>query len=129
MERIEKVNQLMKREISLILQQEFQDPRLTFVTILSVEVSRDLQHAHIYYSVLGDEKQIGQVSKILKQLSSYIRKLVGQRVRLRYTPEVLFIYDNTIQHTAQLEQTFEEIHQREAGSPPADKNSPSESSP
>ncbi len=112
MERIEKVNQLMKREISIILQQEFQDPKLMFVTVISVDVSRDLRSAVVYYSFLGDDQRGQAIAKTLDQLSSYIRKLIGQRVRLRYTPQFRFVVDKSIEYGARIEKTFREIHEQ-----------------
>ena len=95
MGRMDRINQLMKREVGSIIQKEFQDPRLMFVTILSVEVSPDLHNAVVNYSVLGDEKQLQAIAKALESLSGYIRKLIGQRIRLRYTPKVSFVYDKS----------------------------------
>jgi len=109
MARMDKINQLMKREISNIIQQEFQDPRLMFVTIISVDVSPDLRNAIINYSVLGDDKQIQAVSKTLSSLSGYIRKLIGQRIRLRYTPKISFVYDKSIEYSIRIEKTLNEL--------------------
>ncbi len=116
MGRMDKINQLIKREVSLIIQQEFQDPRLMYMTVLRVEVSRDLQHADIYYSVLGDANQIEAISKTLSKLVGHIRKLVGRRIRLRYTPQIHFIYDQSVAASARMEETFREIneHKEEA---------------
>ncbi len=112
MGRMERVNEQMKREISQMLRQDFQDPRLTLVTILGVEVSKDLQHAVVYYSVLGDEAKVTELGEVLERLKGYIRKLVGQRVRMRYTPELRFEYDRSILHSARIEQTLSEIKEK-----------------
>jgi|WetSurSiteA1Bulk_404760.scaffolds.fasta_scaffold172737_2 ribosome-binding factor A len=109
MERIEKVNQLFKREISLMLQHDFQDPRLSFVTITRVVVSRDLQHAKVSYSFLGDEKQHAEIETILNQIRGYVRKLLGQRIRMRYIPELNFIFDKSTEYSARIEQALQDI--------------------
>ena len=109
MGRMEKVNQLMKREISTILQREVQDPRLEFVSITGVTVSPDLHVARVNFSVLGDEKKKEDAKKALNSARGYIRRLIGKRISLRYTPDLEFIYDNSLEYSARIEQTFEEI--------------------
>jgi len=110
MDRMDKVNQLIKREVGKIVQMELQDPRIEFVTITNVDVSRDLRHARISFSVLGDEKQAERALRGLDNASRYIRKVIGQRITIRYTPEIQFVLDNSIRHSANIEKTFEEIH-------------------
>lgn len=88
MGRMDRVNETMRREISTMLQQDFQDPRLMLVTILHVDVSPDLHLATVYYSVLGDEQKTREISQTLDKIAGYVRRLIGERVRLRYTPEI-----------------------------------------
>ena len=109
MGRMDKVNQMMKREISYLIQHEIQDPGMGFVTIISVEVSRDLKYAKVNFSVLGGEPEVQKAKEALNRARKFIRKLVGQRIRIRYTPEIEFIYDNSIEYEARLNKTFEEI--------------------
>lgn len=111
MDRMEKVNELMRREISQMLQTEFQDPRLTFVTVTHVKVSRDLRHAKVGFTFLGDDKQIAAVEKVLDQIRGYVRKLVGQRVRIRYIPQIEFVYDRSVAYGARIEQTLQDIQE------------------
>ena len=110
MGRIERVNEQIKREIGQILLQELADPRLQFVTITSVDASLDLRHAKVYYSVLGDEKQIGKAQECLNHAQGMIRRLVGQKIKIRYTPQLMFIYDKTMAISAKIEETLQEIH-------------------
>ncbi len=111
MSRMDRVNELIKREIGkMILFQELLDPRINFVTIQGVEVSKDLQHARVKFSILSDKPEdIQGASDALKAARSYIRKLIAQRVKLRYIPEIQFYYDKGIQYAAQIDQTLEEI--------------------
>jgi ribosome-binding factor A len=109
MGRMAKVNQLMKREISTILQREVQDPRVEFVSITGVTVSPDLHVARVNFSVLGDEKKKEEATKALDSARGYIRRLIGKRISLRYTPDLEFIYDNSLEYSARMEQTLEEI--------------------
>lgn len=112
MDRMERVNEQMRREISQMLQMEFEDRRLKMVTVLNVHVSKDLQHAVVYYSVLGDEAKIQEMDEVLQKIKGYIRKLVGQRIRLRYTPEIRFEYDRSIAYGAKIEKTLAEIKEQ-----------------
>ena len=121
MPRIEKVNELIRRELGkMILFGEINDPRVRLVTILSVDVSRDLQHARVRFSVLSDDAQdVQNAAEGLDRSRGYIRKLIGQRVVLRYTPEFQFIHDRSIQFAAQVDETLAEIKKKKSaeGSP------------
>ena len=110
MERIKKVNQQVKREIGRIIQRELGDPRLQFVTITEVDVSRDLRNAKIRFSVLGEESQAQAALKGLEGAKGMIRKLLGKSVNLRYTPDLFFIYDQSIEMSVRIEETLKEIH-------------------
>ena len=109
--RIEKVNSSIKRELANIIQLgEVRDPRIHFVTILTVDVSKDLQHARVRFSTLGDTlKEINEAKEGFESCKSYIRKLISQRLPLRYTPEFQFFYDKSIKHAADVDKVLEEI--------------------
>ena len=110
MGRIERINEMIKREISVMLLEEIRDPRLKFVTIISVDVSKDLQHAKVFYSVLGHNLKAAE--EALENAKGFVRRLVGQRVVMRYTPQIDFIYDRTIEYSDRIEQTLQEINRR-----------------
>ena len=116
MGRIERINEMVKREISVMLLEEIRDPRLKFVTILSVDVSKDLQHAKVFFSVLGHDHKGAQ--EALQNAKGFIRRLVGQRVVMRYTPEIDFIYDKSIEYSDRIEQTLLDINRRANGESP-----------
>ena len=109
--RIEKVNSSIKRELAnIILLGEVHDPRINFVTIINVDVSKDLQHARVRFSVLADTPEMIKAAIAgFESGKGYIRKLVSQRVPLRYTPEFQFIYDKGIKHAADVDKVLEEI--------------------
>ena len=110
MGRIDRVNQQVKRELGRIIQQEMSDPRLQFVTITEVDVSRDLRNARIRFSVLGEEDKIQAAQQGLEGARGTIRKLLGQSMSLRYTPELFFIYDQSVEMSVRIEETLKEIH-------------------
>ncbi len=109
MSRIDKVNQFLKREISQIILREFNDPRFQFITITHVEVSKDLRHAKVYFSVLCDEKQIKKVTEGLQNVRGLVRKFIGKSITFRFTPEINFVYDASIQYGARIEEKIKEI--------------------
>ncbi len=115
MERIKRINEQIKREISLIIQKELGDPRLSLVTITAVEVSRDLQLAKVHFSVLGDAAAIQAAQQALKAAAGMIRRLIGQRVKMRYTPFFSFFYDKSAEVSAAIEKTLREIHHDDMG--------------
>src|SRR3990167_2660939 len=117
MGRIERVNQAIKEEVSNIVLREVKDPRLQFVTITHVDVSRDLQHARVYFTVLGNEEKTREAQSGLNSAKGFIRRLVGQRVNMRYTPEIEFIFDKSVEYGMQIEEILGKIrnvHQKDS---------------
>jgi len=109
MSRMERINQQMKREISNIILQDLQDPRLEFVSITEVSVSPDFKNARIGFSVLGPPENVGEVELVLRHAASLVRKMVGERINLRHTPRINFVYDPSIQYSIRVEEALEEI--------------------
>lgn len=107
--RVERVAQEIKREIGNILARELRDPRLGFVTITYVELSADLRNAKVHYSVLGDKKQEESSNIALKKATGYVRKLIGERLNLRFNPEIIFKFDKSIAYSIKIEELFREI--------------------
>lgn len=99
----------MKKEISDILHSEIKDPRMGFVTITMVDVTSDLRYAKVYASVMGNEDQKKATGEMLNRAAGYIRSEVGRRIRLRYTPELTFQLDNSIERGARLIKLMEEV--------------------
>ena len=107
--RVERIAQEIKREISNILSQELRDPRLGFVTITYVEVSADLKNAKVHYSVLGDKKKEESTTIALKKATGFVRKLIGERLNLRFNPEIIFKFDKSIAYSIKIEEVLKEI--------------------
>ena len=89
--RTERVNELMRRELVLLLKQETKDPRLKQVVITDVIVSRDLTSAKIFFSV--DEDSIKIITSLLNKASGFFRSSLSKTLDLRHTPTLNFIYD------------------------------------
>jgi ribosome-binding factor A len=95
--RSDRVAQQIQREIAIILQREIKDPRIGMVTVSSVDLTRDLQHAKIYVTFfLTEEQNIEAGVKVLNDAAGYIRTLLGKVMKLRVVPEVRFYYDKTL---------------------------------
>lgn len=81
--RIEKVQELIKQEVSKIILQELKDPRIGFVTVTQVDVSGDLKYAKIYVSLLGSQEEVKNTWAALQSSLGYLRREIGHRIKLR----------------------------------------------
>jgi len=95
--RMQRVNDLIQKTLAELLRREIQDPRVKHVTILAVEITRDLAHAKVFFSVLDPEK-VPEVLKALEGASGFMRRLLAKKVDLRITPQLHFVYDNSSVH-------------------------------
>ncbi|MFH1479066.1 MAG: 30S ribosome-binding factor RbfA [Candidatus Omnitrophota bacterium] len=107
--RSERVQVQLKREISKILHDDLKDPRIGFITITRIDLTGDLRFAKVYFSALGNDIDIGSCTEGIESASGYIRKLIGERLNLKYVPELSFIYDRSIEYSINLEKTFERL--------------------
>ncbi|MBU1125736.1 MAG: 30S ribosome-binding factor RbfA [Candidatus Omnitrophica bacterium] len=109
MSRIERVTAAIKREVSLIIQDELKDPRIGFVTITGVELTADLRSAKIFYSVLGNEDAYKNTREALESASGFIRKHLAERINLRFALEIMFKEDHSTEDSVRIQQILEEI--------------------
>jgi ribosome-binding factor A len=107
--RADRVSLAVKREVAEMLIREIKDPRIGMVTVTGVTMSPDLRHARIYYSVLGGEKELKDSAAGLKQATPYIQRQIGHRIRLRFTPELDFQYDHSLEYGSHIEQLLKSI--------------------
>jgi ribosome-binding factor A len=108
--RATKVGEQMKKELGDIIGRKIKDPRVGFVTVTDVQVTGDLQQATVYISVLGDEEQRENTLKGLAKAKGFIRSEIGQRIRLRKTPEIFFEFDESIDYGNRIESLIHRIH-------------------
>ena len=108
-QRAERLGELIKQEISDILLKEVKDPRIGFVSVTDVEVSGDLRHANVYVSVYGSDDEREQSMEGLEKATGYIRKLLGERITVYHTPELLFRYDNSIEYGAHISKLLDKV--------------------
>jgi ribosome-binding factor A len=109
--RSEKVADLIQKEISQMLVKSIKDPRIGFITITRVTVSEDCRFAKVYFSVAGTQAERESSMKGLDSAKGYVRKELGRRIRLRYTPEIMFQFDPSIEYAIHMEELIQSIHQ------------------
>lgn len=108
--KIAKISSDMSRVISEIIFNEARDNILKSITITGCVVSRDLSYAKVYFTSLSDlDKKT--LEKEVNEASSFIRGLVAEKLNLRHTPELEFIYDESIEYAARIEKIIKEIHE------------------
>ncbi|OPX86227.1 MAG: Ribosome-binding factor A [Pelotomaculum sp. PtaB.Bin104] len=110
--RPERLAEAIKKEVSDMLREEIKDPRIGFVSITAVKVSKDLRYAEIYASILGEPADQKASIKALTGAQGFIRCELGRRIRLRYTPELTFKLDQSIGRGAQLIKLIEEVQDK-----------------
>ncbi|MFX3624663.1 MAG: 30S ribosome-binding factor RbfA [Ectobacillus sp.] len=111
--RANRVGEQMKKELGDIIGRKIKDPRIGFVTVTDVQVSGDLQLAKVYISVLGDEEQRQNTLKGLAKAKGFIRSEIGQRIRLRKTPEITFEFDESIDYGNRIETLLHELNKQD----------------
>ena len=87
---------------------KLKDPRIGFVTVTRAEVAADLEYVRVYFSVLGDEAQRQRTLQGLSKAAGFVRRELGQRLRLRQTPEVSFVYDHGIEAADRIARLIDE---------------------
>ena len=116
--RVEKVQELMKQEISQIILRELKDPRIGFVTVTSVECTGDLREAKVYVSLMGNESQVKSCWMGLNSSLGFIRREIGKRIRLRVTPEISFALDKSLDYSAHIQELLLKIKAEEEAKNP-----------
>ena len=112
--RSQKVADRIKVVVAGLLEWKIKDPRLGFVTITDTRVTGDLQHASVFYTVLGDEAQREATAQALNSAKGVIRSAVGRDLGTRITPSIEFFPDGLPESALALESLLETVHQRDA---------------
>lgn len=107
--RMDKVNETLKKEISIIIDQDLKNPNITgLISVTKVKTAPDLSQARVYISLLNCKSKKNTL-KGIKKASGYIRTEIAKRVNLRYTPELIFEIDETIEYGSRIESILKEI--------------------
>ncbi len=130
--RQQRVADQIQKELASFIQFELKDPRLKLVTVSGVEVSRDFSYADVYVTFMGvnADDEAKELLLVLNRASGYLRKLLGQAIKLRLTPSLRFHYDKTLVRGMHLNSLISKAiekdkHQQELAS---DNSDPSQTS-
>lgn len=108
--RVQRLNNLIRQEISELLQRQVKDPRLgSFIAVTEVSISSDLQNAKIFVSHIGNEEQKQETMSALTSASGFFRSELSKRLRLRRIPELSFQWDNSIERGAHLLELIDQV--------------------
>jgi len=108
--RSDRLGELILAEVSDMLTRGLKDPRIGFVTFTRAEMSEDLRYVKLFVSVLGSEQEKTRTLQGLASATGYIRRHLGRALHLRYTPEITFMIDSSVEHGAKIAQLLHQIH-------------------
>jgi ribosome-binding factor A len=112
--RVERIQEQVREEVSQMLQTEVRDPGVGLVTVTRAKVTPDLSLARIYWTIIGDDNERKKTQKALERASGFVRHLLAERMSLRRSPEVKFIFDQSVGAQDRIEQIIQEIHAEDA---------------
>jgi ribosome-binding factor A len=101
----------IQHEISNMVTRGLKDRRIGLVTITGVEMSKDLRHARVFFSAMGSEKQRTDCGIALNHATGWIRHELGQRIRMKFLPEIAFCEDTSIAYGEKIDQLLEKIRE------------------
>ena len=107
--RIKRLNHAFMEEISMILMEEVRDEDLKFVTITGCDITNDLSYAKVYFTDLDKDKK-EKVLEDINNAASFIRGKLSERIEIRHTPELKFIYDDSIEYGEKIEKIIDKLH-------------------
>lgn len=108
-QRADRVGELIQEVVAELLRRDIRDPRLRAVTLTGVKVSRDLRHARVYFNLLGDQGDRGEVLAAFKGATGYIRSKVGKELNLRFVPAIEFSYDDSEDEAQRIDQLLKQV--------------------
>ena len=110
--KIDRLNNSFVEHISMILRTEIKDERINFVTVTAARVTNDLSFAKVYVTVLND-KERDNIIKLLNKASNFIERELSRRIEIRKMPNITFVYDESLEYAANIENIIERIDNNE----------------
>ena len=110
--KIERINHAIQEEVSIILMREVKNQDLKFVTITDAETTSDLSNTKIYYTVMDKDQDL--IQKELEKASPFIRTKLAEKIDIRHTPELKFIYDKSISYGEHIDKLLNEIKEKDS---------------
>jgi ribosome-binding factor A len=114
-QRVQKLREFIREEVSDILHRGTKDPRIGFVSVTDVELTSDLRHAKVYVSVLGSEEDRARTMEALEHAVGFVRTELAKRLRTYHTPEIQFRLDTSIERGTRVLQLLRELGLSEGG--------------
>ncbi len=109
--RLQKINKEVRSAIMSILEKEVSDPRFQLLTVTAVDISRDIRHGKVFFTMHGkSSEEISEVSEALNRAAGFIQSRLSDLVRLRFTPKLTFIYDDSTDRVERLEDLFKRLN-------------------
>ena len=112
-----RVAELVREEIARLIVKGLKDPRVGFVSVMSVRMSPDLKYANVYISLYGSESEQKGSLAGLRSSASWFRRTVGKNLGLRFAPEIRFFQDSSLEEVYHLEEVFRSLHEGEHAEP------------
>jgi ribosome-binding factor A len=106
--RTDRINEALREEISLVVRDEVRDPRVSLVTITAVQCSPELDHAKVYFTALGDDKEREEILKGLNSAAAFLRRELSKRLHMRRVPELHFQIDRVLEEASRIERLLRE---------------------
>ncbi len=111
-ERKIRVGELIKRELSMALHSRWRSESVA-ITLTEVDISPDLKKARVYYSVIGGRENVAKAGKFLMSVRNELRRIIGKNVVIKYTPELNFVYDPSVERGMKIIEVLDELEQAE----------------
>jgi ribosome-binding factor A len=105
-QRQQRIDHEIQRVLGTLITQELKDPRLGFTTVTRVEVTQDLHHAKVFVSIIGDRHVARQTMDALAHAARFLRGELGHQIKLRHTPELVFVEDRSTERAIDLSKTL-----------------------
>ena len=119
--RTDRVGHLIQMELSQLILHRVKDPGLGFVTVTHVDVTPDMRSACVFFSVLGDQKTKERTQKALEKASGFLQREIGAALKLRYTPRLRFVQDDSFDQGLEVDRVLHKI-QRDDKKEPGHEN-------
>ena len=101
----------IQQEVSLMISRDMKDRRVGFVTVTGVQLTPDLRHARIFISMMGSESEKEESLEALNHATGWVRHELGQRIRMKFIPEIVFQFDTSQEYGEHIDRLIDEIHE------------------
>jgi len=111
--RVDRVGDLILKELAEILLRKAKDPRLARITLTAVKVSADLRHAKVFYSLLGDDEKKAEAVVGLESATGFVKRELSRRLQLRRIPHIEFCFDSSLEYGSHIDRLLTDLEESE----------------